>query len=187
MAEDLVGALNARAWFVYMSSPYMSDLLTTAEALAADGEEAEELLVSAMDRALHDFRAYPVTTDLRVWLFRALVRTYQSPWRRAARWLRRGVSGEGPRPLRGVVSGSRSEAGQVRAALGQLPARCRVPLVLGDVAGFTYRQIGEILGVPVGQVRSRIARARQALGRLLGVAAARAGTGRIGVHVGAGV
>jgi len=181
MAEDLAGALNMRAWFLYLSSPHTSDLLTTAEALVPDSQEADELVVSGLQRALREFRQYPVHTDFRVWLFGELVRTYQDPWRRARRWLRRTVLGEeAPQRLPGMAGGMRggSDAERARAALCRLRAEWRVPLVLRDVAGFTYREIAAVMGLPVGRVQSRIAQARQALGRQLGVTA-RASTGTL--------
>jgi RNA polymerase sigma-70 factor, ECF subfamily len=52
-------------------------------------------------------------------------------------------------------------------ALAKLPAEFRAPLVLRDVSGLDYAEIAEILGIPGGTVRSRIARARAALAPLL--------------------
>ncbi len=52
-------------------------------------------------------------------------------------------------------------------ALAKLPVEFRAPLVLRDVSGLDYAEIAEILGIPGGTVRSRIARARAALAPLL--------------------
>jgi len=57
----------------------------------------------------------------------------------------------------------------VDAALAALPEEFRVPVVLRDVAGHDYAEIAEILGIPPGTVRSRIARGRARLADLLGV------------------
>jgi RNA polymerase sigma-70 factor (ECF subfamily) len=51
----------------------------------------------------------------------------------------------------------------VDAALGGLPTEYRVALVLRDLCGLAYGEIAEVLGVPIGTVRSRIARGRHAL------------------------
>jgi len=56
----------------------------------------------------------------------------------------------------------------VDAALSQLPAEYRTAVVLRDLAGLSYEEIAETLGVPVGTVRSRIARGRAGLVPLLG-------------------
>lgn len=57
----------------------------------------------------------------------------------------------------------------IDAALQQLPADHRAVIVLRDVAGHDYAEIAEILGIPPGTVRSRIARGRRRLADLLGV------------------
>jgi RNA polymerase sigma-70 factor (ECF subfamily) len=58
----------------------------------------------------------------------------------------------------------RRETGRrVHAALAQIPAEFRVAVVLRDLQGFDYEEIARILAVPVGTVRSRISRGREAL------------------------
>jgi RNA polymerase sigma-70 factor (ECF subfamily) len=56
----------------------------------------------------------------------------------------------------------------VDAALRQLPVEFRAAVALRDLGGLDYAQIAEILQVPPGTVRSRIARGRAALADLLG-------------------
>jgi RNA polymerase sigma-70 factor (ECF subfamily) len=53
-------------------------------------------------------------------------------------------------------------------ALPRLPEEFRVPVVLRDVAGFDYAEIAEVLSIPPGTVRSRIARGRRQLSSLVG-------------------
>jgi len=55
------------------------------------------------------------------------------------------------------------EIQRVRRALQQLPDEFRQPLVLREIDGMTYEEIGSILEIPLGTVRSRIFRARQEL------------------------
>jgi len=52
---------------------------------------------------------------------------------------------------------------EVLKAIDELPEAFRETLVLSDVEGLSYQEIGKILGVPVGTVKSRLFRARQAL------------------------
>ena len=54
------------------------------------------------------------------------------------------------------------------AALAELAEDFRVPVVLRDVGDLDYAEIAEVLGVPVGTVKSRIARGRAALANSLG-------------------
>lgn len=56
----------------------------------------------------------------------------------------------------------------VSAALAQIPEDYRAALVLRHIADLEYEEIAEILGVPIGTVRSRISRGRSQLGRILG-------------------
>jgi RNA polymerase sigma-70 factor, ECF subfamily len=56
----------------------------------------------------------------------------------------------------------------VDAALGQLPVEFRAAVVLRDVCGLDYAEIAEVLDIPPGTVRSRIARGRAVLARHLG-------------------
>ena len=48
-------------------------------------------------------------------------------------------------------------------AISQLPANLRQPIILSEVNGLTYEEIAQLMGCPVGTVRSRIARAREIL------------------------
>lgn len=62
-------------------------------------------------------------------------------------------------------------------ALGRLPEEMRSTVLLCDLEGFTYEEIAEIMGCPIGTVRSRIARARMQLVRQLAAHAASLGIG----------
>ena len=73
-----------------------------------------------------------------------------------------------------LAAGDQDEPGMsasrvdVDAALRQLPPEFRAPVVLRDLCGLDYAEIGEVLSLPPGTVRSRIARGRAALVPLLG-------------------
>lgn len=55
----------------------------------------------------------------------------------------------------------------VHMALGQLPEKLRTPIILKDIEGFTYQEIGEMLNCELGTVKSRIFRARETLRQML--------------------
>jgi RNA polymerase sigma-70 factor (ECF subfamily) len=55
----------------------------------------------------------------------------------------------------------------VQEALSSLPDQFRVAVLLADVEGFSYKEIAEITGVPIGTVMSRLHRGRKALERRL--------------------
>jgi RNA polymerase sigma-70 factor (ECF subfamily) len=65
------------------------------------------------------------------------------------------------------VAGPVTDRLVMAAALGQLPEDQRVAVVLRDIADLDYSEIGEVLGVPLGTVRSRIFRGRAALAEIL--------------------
>jgi len=57
--------------------------------------------------------------------------------------------------------------GEVRDALDGLPDAFRMPVYLADVEGFSYKEIAEILGIPIGTVMSRLHRGRKAMQKAL--------------------
>ena len=63
---------------------------------------------------------------------------------------------------------ARSEAAHLEAAIAALPTVFREALVLRDIEGMNYKEIAEIIGVPIGTVMSRLTRARSRLITLLG-------------------
>ncbi len=67
-----------------------------------------------------------------------------------------------------VVETQVDDADQLRSLLQQLPEEFRVAVVLRDIMDLDYEEIAEVLGVPGGTVRSRIARGRAKLAELLG-------------------
>ena len=78
-----------------------------------------------------------------------------------------GAVGEGPGGGPGDAFGAVDTRLEIDAALARLPADFRVAVVLRDLCGLAYEEIAEVTGVPVGTVRSRIARGRGALVPLL--------------------
>jgi RNA polymerase sigma-70 factor (ECF subfamily) len=55
----------------------------------------------------------------------------------------------------------------VKAALEALPDAFRIPVLLADVEGFSYREIAEMLEIPIGTVMSRLHRGRKAMHKAL--------------------
>lgn len=68
---------------------------------------------------------------------------------------------------------------QVQSALAALPEDQRVPIVLRDVRGLSYQEIADVTRVPVGTVKSRIARGRMQLATLLGPGEPAPGSARL--------
>jgi len=136
---------------------------------AADA--AQDSFVTAI-RKLHTFRGEAAFTT---WLHRVTVNAcYDSLRRKRRRPLLHVVvdEGEGRAPPEPPVP-DHAEGVElsidVARALREVREDFRVALVLADVEDLAYERIGEILGVPVGTVKSRVFRGRAALGRALGL------------------
>ena len=76
------------------------------------------------------------------------------------------VPAAGPAPDR--EADRRALHAALEDALGTLPERQRVAVVLFDVEGYSHAEIAEVLGIPVGTVRSHVFHARRTLRRALG-------------------
>jgi len=131
----------------------------------ADADEATQEIFLAAWRALPSFR---FDARLGTWLYRlgvnvCLDRLRQEGRRRA---LRNGHGADLMRAAR-VALGARVEAegpgADVRAALARLDPAFRACIILRDLEGLSYQEIAEALELPVGTVRSRIARGREHL------------------------
>ena len=156
-------------------------VLGLAMHLLGDREEALDLsqeVFLRVFRTLHRFRGQ---SSLRTWIFRIVVnqaRNRQRWWRRRARSnqvsLYAHIREHGEMVLGADASTpdrelTRKELGlRLKSALKHLPFEQRTALVLREVQGLRYEEIAFSLGLPVGTVKSRLTRARQALREELG-------------------
>jgi len=162
-------------------------LMGVARRLACNDAEAEDLVAETITRAWCALEALEHEQALRSWLFRILHNTFVSECRRHA--ARPEVhlpdaedeDEEAPfslfeqmhqpfllwfsNPEQQFIDKLLRE--DLERALGALPQDHRIVVVLADLEEFSYAEIAEILGVPVGTVRSRLARARSALQKRL--------------------
>jgi RNA polymerase sigma-70 factor (ECF subfamily) len=127
----------------------------------SDAPDAVQECLMAAYQGLSRFRG-----DARfgTYLHAILVRQCRRTARRLARslpWPDGEVASGAPEPA--AHAEHREVQRQVARAIGQLPAPYREALVLRESAGLEYQDIARVLGVPIGTVRSRIARARDRL------------------------
>jgi RNA polymerase sigma-70 factor, ECF subfamily len=164
-----------QADFERQAMPHSSSLLRAARRLTFDAALAEDLTQEALLRAWRAFDQFETGSNIRAWLFRILFNAYYAHGRAL-----------GARPvlvpmlavpgLANVVSpGSTNfrEQMDVASAFDTLRQEHREVLALIVIEGFTCREAGEILNVPIGTVMSRLSRARQALREQLGARPAR--------------
>ena len=127
----------------------------------ADGQDATQEALIAIVRGLPRFHG---KAKFSTWAYRVATNAALDELRRRSR---RPVPVEAEDRPATASAGDDPASVAVRldldAALAQLPEEFRAPVVLRDVAGCDYAEIGQILRIPPGTVRSRIARGRARL------------------------
>ena len=167
---------------------FMADALCHLDALhgvacrmTRNPTEAEDLVQDTLVKALRARDQYRAGTNLKAWLFRILTNTFINKFRRGG--LERSVfdgpdadaltdgwvSAQTMRQLRDPeqVALLPIVEGEVRRALDALPPEFRLAVILSDVEEFSYEEIAEIMGCPMGTVMSRLHRGRKLLQRSL--------------------
>src|SRR5215208_6474052 len=141
-----------------------------ARALARDVAAADDLVQDCLARALGKLHLWQEGTDLRAWLFTILHNQYVNQVRRAVReGASVGLSETEPMLTRAPHQGKRLELRDLERAIAKLPEEQRAVILLVGLEGMRYEEVAEVLGVPVGTVRSRLSRGREALRRLMGI------------------
>ncbi|MDQ6728140.1 MAG: sigma-70 family RNA polymerase sigma factor [Actinomycetota bacterium] len=178
---------------------FMPSLYTAALRMTRNPADAEDLVQETYLKAYRAFNSFSEGTNLKAWLYRILTNTYINTYRAKKRrpeesdiddlenfYLYRRLGGlEGARAARSAedeVLDHFTET-EVKEAIEALPEQFRMAVLLGDVEGFSYKEIAAILDVPIGTVMSRLHRGRRALqkrlyefGRQRGLVAEREGT-----------
>jgi len=146
-----------------------------ARALTRDVVAADDLVQDCLARALGKLHLWQEGTDLRAWLFTILHNQYVNQVRRAVReGVVVGLSETEPMLTRAPHQGKRLELRDLERAIAKLPEEQRSVILLVGLEGMRYEEVAEILDVPVGTVRSRLSRGREALRRLMGIVPDRA-------------
>jgi RNA polymerase sigma-70 factor (ECF subfamily) len=141
-----------------------------ARALARDVAAADDLVQDCLARALSKLHLWQEGTDLRAWLFTILHNQYVNQVRRAVReGAAVGLSETEPMLTRAPHQGRRLELRDLERAIAKLPEEQRSVILLVGLEGMRYEEVAEVLDVPVGTVRSRLSRGREALRRLMGI------------------
>ena len=141
-----------------------------ARSLARDVAAADDLVQDCLTRALGKLHLWQEGTDLRAWLFTILHNQYVNQVRRAVReGAAVGLSETEPLLTRAPHQGKRLELRDLERAMAKLPEEQRSVILLVGLEGMRYEEVAEVLGVPVGTIRSRLSRGRDALRRLMGI------------------
>ena len=160
--------------------PLLDQLYRAARRYTRTHADAEDLVQETVIKAYIGFPAFK-EGNLRAWLFKIMnhtwINTYRAAKRRPAEWLAGDVSealiSAGAQQSSARLSSAEVEAlelmgdDEVRQALQTLPQAQQMAIYYADVEGLRYREIAEILDVPLGSVMSRIHRGRRHLRKLL--------------------
>ncbi|HYA43986.1 MAG TPA: sigma-70 family RNA polymerase sigma factor [Acidimicrobiales bacterium] len=172
-----------RAHFEALAMGYMGSLYTAALRMTRNPSDAEDLVQETYLKAYRAFETFQEGTNLKSWLYKILTNSYINTYRSKKRrpietdledvenlylYHRLGgrepaVTGRSPEEI--VLERYTDE--DVKAAVESLPEAFRLAVLLADVEGFSYKEIAEILDVPIGTVMSRLHRGRRALQKAL--------------------
>jgi len=161
---------------------HLDGLYRTALRMTRSEADAEDLVQETYIRAFRFRDQFTLGTNMKAWLFRILTNTFINTYRRKAaqpevtdlegvdefslyrRMADDRAASSSPDPetelLKGVVDT------EVTDALEELPEKFRTTVLL-DVEGFSYKEIAEMLGIPIGTVMSRLHRGRKFLQKRL--------------------
>lgn len=157
-AEDLVALLP--------------NLRRFALSLCRRGDLADDLVQITAERAFAARDRFDPATRLDSWLFRILRNAWIDQTRRSrTRGTEIEISDapEAAVAQDGTAAETRLMLGAVEAAMADLPEEQREVMLLVCVEDLSYREAAEVLGIPIGTVMSRLARARAGLARKLGI------------------
>src|ERR671930_174916 len=167
--------------FERLALPHIDPLFSAALRLTKNDRDAEDLVQDTFLRAYRFFDKFERGTNMKAWLFKILTNTFINRYRRKVK-------------ERSIVEGAEREAvherfvsrdatdfaanpeqyffdrllsDDVLRAIDALPIDFRLVVILADLQEFSYKEIAEILGCPVGTVMSRLFRGRKLLQKTL--------------------
>ena len=136
--------------------------------LTRHSEFADDLVQIAVERALQRADQWQAGTRLDSWIFRIMQNAWIDEVRARKRHEQTFVAEEEGEHVGVSTTDAQIDGIAVRKALGQLSEDHRLVVGLVLVEGLPYREAAEVLGIPIGTLTSRLARAREALQALLG-------------------
>ena len=161
--------------------PHLDAAFNYARWLAKNEADAEDVVQDAYVRALRFFSSLR-GENARAWLLTIVRNTWYARFSRHDDPNRATAFNEtsDDRPDNALSPEAqmmqRQTVDEVRAAIEQLPVEFREVIVLRELEGLSYKEIAGVVGIPIGTVMSRLARARERLLALLGPAV---GQGRL--------
>lgn len=169
--------------FAAQAMQYAPQLYSAALRMTRNSADAEDLVQETYLKAYRSFRTYEEGSNLRAWLYRILTNTFINTYRAKQRrptetdlddvedlYLYRRLGSMETALAARSAEDTMFELftdDEVKAALEDLPENFRLPVLLADVEGFSYKEIAEMLEIPIGTVMSRLHRGRKAMQKAL--------------------
>ncbi len=169
--------------FAAQAMQYAPQLYSAALRMTRNSADAEDLVQETFLKAYRSFRTYEEGSNLRAWLYRILTNTFINTYRAKQRrpmetdlddvedlYLYRRLGSMETALAARSAEDTMFELftdDEVKTALEDLPENFRLPVLLADVEGFSYKEIAEMLEIPIGTVMSRLHRGRKAMQKAL--------------------
>jgi RNA polymerase sigma-70 factor (ECF subfamily) len=162
-------------FFESAAMPLFDQLYNFAHWLTGDRNDAEDLVQETYAKALKGFRSFEEGTNLRAWMYRILRNCFLTS-RAGLRVQNMAALDDEDAELESVTSHSvtpevlllqRENEQKVLNALASMPVHHREIVLLCEIEEMSYKEIAQVLAIPIGTVMSRLARARKMLRQVL--------------------
>jgi RNA polymerase sigma-70 factor (ECF subfamily) len=174
----------SRADFEAEAMPYINDLFRSAHRMLRDPARAEDVVQEVYLQAWKSFERFERGTNCKAWLYRILfhsVNHYRRKWFRLRFFSETEDRYEETVTWTPPLPDSLTD-GEILAALDSIPPDFRAVVLLVDVEEFAYKEVAEILQIPIGTVMSRLSRGRKLLREQLADVARALGIGKAAVE-----
>jgi RNA polymerase sigma-70 factor (ECF subfamily) len=163
--------------FEAAAMPYLDALYNTAYRMTRNAQDAEDLVQETYLKAYKYYDKFEEGTNLKAWLFKILKNTFINSYRKAQlqppqsdfadieesfeSQISEDAARQNRNPEEELLENVLDE--DVQLAIDRLPQDYRMVVLLADLEGFSYKEISDILEIPVGTVMSRLYRGRRLL------------------------